>query len=119
LATVSAGCLVAFIWMHFPYPITARSELRRQLGETLYLLANYYSVVHHTIRMRLESTGGDPKDKHSPAAELEKARTKLHGKQLALHAQLQAHLSFIPLEFTFGGKFPREEYEGLVKDARR
>jgi hypothetical protein len=119
LATVVAGCTVAFIWMYFPYPITAGNTLRRELGETLYLLGNYYSVVHYTIRTRLESSGGDINDKHSPAVMLEKARVKLLGKQLALHAQLQGHLSFIPLEFTFGGKFPLDEYKALVKSARR
>ena len=92
--------------------------MRRQLGETIYLLGNYYSVVHHTIRMRLDGTGGDIKNKRSPAAELEKARLRLHGKQLTLHSQLQAHMGFIPLEFSFGGKFPLDEYRGLVKDVR-
>lgn len=92
--------------------------MRKQLGETVYLLGNYYSVVHHTVQMRLESTGGDINNKRSPAAELEKVRIKLHGKLLALQSQLQAHLSFIPLEFSFGGSFPLDEYKFLVKDVQ-
>ena len=89
------------------------------MGETLYLLGNYYSVVHYTIRARLDSSGGDPHDKKSPHALLERARTKLLGKLLAMDAELQGNLSFIPLEFTFGGKFPMHEYKGLVKSAAR
>ena len=113
------GCTIAFIWTFFPYPLTAGTSLRRQLGETLYLLGNYYSVVHYTIRTRLDSSGGDPHDKKSPHALLERVRTKLLGKLLAMDAELQGNLSFIPLEFTFGGKFPMQEYKGLVKSVAR
>ena len=40
LATVVGGCFVGFIWLYFPYPINARSELRKDLGASLYLLAS-------------------------------------------------------------------------------
>ena len=119
LAAVAGGCAVAAFWMFFPYPLSARSTLRQQLGESIYILGNYYSVVHFTIRMRLDSTGGDIKDKRSPAARLDKMRFGLHGKMLAFLAQLQAHLSFVPWEFSLGGKFPFEEYNALVNDVRR
>ena len=46
LACVAGGCFVAFIWTIFPYPLSDRSWLRKDLGSTLYLLANYYAVVH-------------------------------------------------------------------------
>lgn len=82
-------------------------------------MANYYSVVHHTIRTRLDSSGGDPRDKKSPSALLERARTRLLGKLLAMNTESHGHLSFIPLEFTFGGKFPLDEYKGLVKSVAR
>jgi hypothetical protein len=42
LATVAGGCLVAWIWSYIPYPITAKSVLRRQLGESIYLLASKF-----------------------------------------------------------------------------
>lgn len=29
LATVAAGCAISFIWVIFPYPITAKSQLRK------------------------------------------------------------------------------------------
>jgi hypothetical protein len=43
LATVTSGCFVAFIWTYFPYPLTAMSALRQQLGRSLYLLASQFS----------------------------------------------------------------------------
>ena len=44
LATVVAGLFVAWIFTIFPYPITEHSQLRKNLGSALYLLANYYSA---------------------------------------------------------------------------
>ena len=119
LAVVAGGCAVACFWLFFPYPLTARSTLRRQLGESLYILGNYWSVVHYTSRMRLDGTGGDASDKRSPAARLDKMRLSLHAKMMAFLSQFGAHLSFVPWEFTFGGKFPSKEYAGLVRDVQK
>ena len=64
--------------------------------------------------MRLSNTGGDPEDKKSPGQQLEKVRLKLLGKQVALLSQLRQHSAFIPFEFSFGGKFPKETYDRLI-----
>ncbi|TKA79513.1 hypothetical protein B0A55_02439 [Friedmanniomyces simplex] len=48
LATVCGGLFLAWIWTVFPYPITEHSMMRKNLGRSLYLLANYYSVMHET-----------------------------------------------------------------------
>lgn len=74
LATVLAGLFVAFIWTVFPYvwphdipswfsslttfasyPITESSELRRDVGKCLYLLANLHSVVGEGVRARVRN----------------------------------------------------------------
>ena len=47
VATVAGGLFLAWIWTIFPYPITEHSQLRQNLGSTLYLVANYYSVCNH------------------------------------------------------------------------
>lgn len=47
LATVVGGLFVAWIFTILPYPITEHSQLRKNLGSSLYLLANYYSVSEH------------------------------------------------------------------------
>ncbi|MCJ1401597.1 hypothetical protein MMC11_004813 [Xylographa trunciseda] len=118
LATVAGGCAVAFFWTFFPYPITARSTLRRQLGESLYLLANYYSCVHTTIRMRVEGTGGDREDKMSPCRRLEKARDQILAKELALFAQLRLNSASTTFEPKFGGKFPKGQYDTIIKETQ-
>ncbi|KAL8776179.1 MAG: hypothetical protein Q9194_003314 [Teloschistes cf. exilis] len=120
LACVAGGMFVAFIWTFFPYPLTARSQLRKDLGASLYLLANYYSCVHTTVRTRLHGTEGDPDDKHSVGRRLDKAREKVFTKEMALLAGLREHSNFTKWEPTFGGKFPRKHvlrYMGLISYA--
>lgn len=114
LACVAGGSLVAFIWTIFPYPLSDRSWLRKDLGSTLYLLANYYSVVHSTIHARMHDTEGDMDSKHSPGRQLEKVRRKIFGKLMMLLPSLRQHADWQKWELTIGGKFPRETYEAII-----
>ncbi|KAK9426885.1 hypothetical protein V1505DRAFT_133199 [Lipomyces doorenjongii] len=118
LATVAAGCLVAWIWSYIPYPITAKSVLRRRLGESIYLLANFYSVLHVTIKSRLEGTGGDPEDKNNPEKRLDKVRAKILAKQMGILAQLRQHSAFTEFEPTLGGKFPKAIYDSIIQEVQ-
>ena len=111
--------LVAFIWTFFPFPITARSQLREDLGVSLYLLANFYSVVHTTIGLRIKGTEGDMESKHSSGRKLQKVRRKIYAKELALVAGLRQHSAFTAWEPTFGGKFPKEQYDTIIQEVNR
>ncbi|KAK8241927.1 hypothetical protein HDK77DRAFT_393852 [Phyllosticta capitalensis] len=110
LATVCGGLAVAFLWTFFPYPISEHSELRSQLGGALYLLANYYSIVHETFRARVRGEEGDLKSKSSPGHKMQKQRLKVYSKQLLLLNNLRATAEFQKWELAIGGKFPRERY---------
>lgn len=107
LACVAGGSFVAFIWTIFPYPLTDRSWLRRDLGSTLYLLANYYSIIHSTVHARMHDTEGDLSLKSSPGRRLEKARHKILGKLLLLLPSLKQHADFQKFELSIGGEFPK------------
>ncbi|KAM0126869.1 hypothetical protein ACHAP3_009077 [Botrytis cinerea] len=115
LACVAGGSFVAFIWTFFPYPLTDRSWLRKDLGATLYLLANYYSTVHSTIHTRMHGREGDMTMKTSPGRRLEKARHRMFGKLLLLLPSLQQHAAWQKFEPTIGGKFPRETYGNIIQ----
>lgn len=114
LACVAGGSLVSFIWTIFPFPLSDRSWLRRDLGSTLYLLANYYSVIHSTIRSRVDDTEGDMESKTSPGRRLDKVRHKIFAKLLMLLPSLKQHADWQKWEVNIGGKFPRETYEGII-----
>lgn len=84
LACVAGGLLVAFFWVLFPYPITENAELRKDLGASLYMLANFYSIVHETVRSRVQGTEGNQKVKGTHAYHLEKARNTVFTKLMVL-----------------------------------
>ncbi|CAN8096925.1 unnamed protein product [Discula destructiva] len=119
LATVAAGCFIAFFWTIFPSPSTDRTWLRKDLSATLYLLANYSSVIHTTMRSGLTQELGDRTVKGSPAHSLLKVRRKLFGKLTLLLPSLQAHANFLKFEPDMGGKFPTEQYQDAIRRATR
>ena len=115
LGTVCAGLAVAFFWTYFPYPVTTHATLRKDLGHTLYLLANYYSCVHTTVNTRMKhGSCFDESKKSSPAFKLAKARAKCFAKLIVLLSKLREHSNFTKWEPTFGGRFPREKYDELI-----
>ncbi|CZS95803.1 uncharacterized protein RAG0_05328 [Rhynchosporium agropyri] len=114
LACVAGGSFVAFIWTIFPYPLSDRSWLRKDLGSTLYLLANYYSVVHSTIGARMHNTEGDMTLKAASGKQLEKARHKIFGKLMMLIPSLKQHADWQKWELSIGGKFPRKTYDAIT-----
>ena len=111
--------VVAFVWTFFPYPLTARSQLRQDLGVSLYLLANFYSIVHTTIGLRLKGAEGDMESKESPGRKLAKARGRVYVKELALLAGLRQHSAFTAWEPTFGGKFPKQQYDAIIQEVQK
>ena len=115
LVAVIAGLGVAFIWTYFPYPVTTHGTLRKDLGETLYLMANYYSCVHTTAHARL-SKGylANETKKGSPMYKLAKARRKVFSKIIVNLNKCREHSKFTKWEPTFGGKFPKETYDDLI-----
>ena len=93
--------------------------MRRDLAVTLYLLANYFSVINETLKSKLNGTGGDRNVKGTPAHQLAKHRTRLFGKLMLLLPSLKQHADFQRWEPTVGGRFPRDLYEDIILRASR
>ena len=110
LATVAGGLTLAWIWTIFPYPISEHSQIRQSLGKSLYLLANYYSVLHETVYIRLRGNEGDMSSKDSPGSKLDKARLAIYTKCNLLIAGLRAQAGFVKFDIPIGGRFPSEKY---------
>jgi len=111
--------LVAFFWTMFPSPlITDRSWIRRETSTSLYLLANYFSVVQETIRSKLsEKVDGEGADVGS--LRLQTARTAIFSKLAELFPAIEDHLKFQKWEPSIGGRFPRQAYEEILMRAKR
>ncbi|KAJ9293207.1 hypothetical protein DTO271G3_7930 [Paecilomyces variotii] len=114
LAVVAAGLLVAFIWTIFPYPISEHSALRQDLGNSLYLLANYYSLIHETVSARIRGDSEDLLSTTSSGRKLEKARNRVFSKQMLMLAGLRTHCEFLRWEVPIGGKFPKQHYDIII-----
>lgn len=119
VATVAGGCFVAFIWTIFPSPMTDRTWLRRDLSATLYLLANYFSVINSTMQSQFDDTGGNPNVRGTPASHLQSIRRKIFGKVMLLLPSMRQHADWQKWEPTIGGKFPRATYEDIIKRSTR
>lgn len=101
--------------MFFPFPISDHSALRQNLGEALYLSSKFYSIVHEQVMARIRDDDGDPTDASSPGHALAKARNKIFAKQMLLIQGIKSHSMLVKWEVPFGGKFPRKQYEEIIK----
>ena len=120
LACVSGGMFVAFIWTFIPYPLLSRSRLRKDLGSSLYLLANFYSIVHTTAALRVRGEDGDgAAAQGSSFKTLDRARRDVYTKVLALLAGLRQHSKDTVWEPSFGGKFPRAQYDEIIQECQK
>jgi hypothetical protein len=114
LATVIGGLSLGWLWTIFPYPVSEHAELRKSLGSALYLLANYYSVMHETVRARIRGLEDDPSIKGSVSQRLEKARRTIFGKSNLLLSGMRARTEFVKFDIPLGGKFPKKQYEVII-----
>lgn len=119
LATVAAGCAISFFWVVFPYPITAKSQLRRMLGRGLFVLAQFYSCMHTTIELWLNGELGNVQDAHSASNNLASARHKLFREEMMLLNALRMHSNFTTFEPAIGGKFPKPVYDTIIAETQR
>jgi len=99
--------------------MTDRTWLRRDLSATLYLIANYFSIVNSTLQAKLHDTEGDPHDPKSPAHQLVKLRHKVYGKVMMLLPSMSQHSYWERWEPTVGGKYPKEAYDDIILRSTR
>ncbi|KAL3476063.1 hypothetical protein BJX99DRAFT_146460 [Aspergillus californicus] len=114
LAVVTGGIAVAFFWTFFPYPISEHSVLRQNLGSSLYLLANYYSIIHETVTARMRGDEGELALKSAAGRRLLKARNKVFSKQMIMLSGLRTYSEFLKWEVPIGGRFPKEQYDRII-----
>lgn len=114
LATVTGGIAVAFFWTFFPYPISEHSVLRQSLGASLYLLANYYSLIHETVSARVRGEAGDMALKTSAGRRLLKSRNQVFSKQMLMLNNLRTYSEFLKWEVPIGGRFPKKQYDSII-----
>ncbi|SPO06235.1 uncharacterized protein DNG_08924 [Cephalotrichum gorgonifer] len=120
LAAILAGCAVSFFWVIFPYPITAKSTVPRLVGQSLFNLARFYSVMHATAQLWINGQqGAVGEGTSSPHTHLESVLRGSYKKQAVLLEGIRKHIHFATYEPPFGGKFPTSLYSGMVTSSQQ
>ncbi|KAF2758020.1 hypothetical protein EJ05DRAFT_438934 [Pseudovirgaria hyperparasitica] len=114
LATVSAGLLVAYIFTIFPFPVTERSELRKDVGTTLLFAAHHYAIIQETINARARGDDGDMGSKASPGRRLQKERMRILAKILVLIERMRGESEMTRWQLPIDGYFPKETYDKII-----
>ena len=114
VACVLWGTLASMFFTYLPYPITARGILRKDLAAVMHLIANYQTVVHHTLTARLEGTEGDMLDKRSQGSMLARRRRAIFNKVMVLNSSVKHSVYLQKYEPTLGGKFPVAIYTEIL-----
>ncbi|KAH8672385.1 hypothetical protein BGZ61DRAFT_105508 [Ilyonectria robusta] len=121
LAAVAVGCAVSFFWTIFPYPITAKSNVPRLAGGSLFNLARFYSAMHTAVDRWIHQD----QDQQGPRV-LGQEDDRLHGVLRDLYKQellalngLRMHNHFATYEPPIGGKFPSAIYAKLTAGMQR
>lgn len=113
VACVLWGTCVSIFFTYFPYPITARGILRRDMASIMQLLANYHAVVHSTIKTRLRGSEGDANDKHSRGRVLGHMRKAMFNKIMLFNSSVNHNVYLQKYEPTLGGRFPVAEFKDI------
>ncbi|RMZ47870.1 hypothetical protein CA14_008553 [Aspergillus flavus] len=119
LAAVAAGCAISFFWVIFPYPITAKSTLRKSVGRALFVLAKFYSCMHTTVELWLHGELSNGQDTRSASYKLETSGHKIFKEEMLLLNQLRTYSHFSTYEPPIGGKFPKETYDHIISEIQR
>lgn len=90
--------------------------MRRNVGSTLYMLANFYAVMNETVRLRLlEAESHDTLATESARRQLEKTRNKLFVKCQSLISTLRLQSTFEKWDINLGGQFPRQTFADIIE----
>ncbi|KPM44236.1 hypothetical protein AK830_g2328 [Neonectria ditissima] len=118
LAAVAVGCAVSFFWTIFPYPITAKSNVPRLAGASLFNIARFYSAMHTTVNSWIHGDQGAP-DLRNTDVHLRDILRDLYKQELLVLNSLRMHTHFATYEPPIGGKFPVAIYARLTTGMQR
>lgn len=120
LLAVFIGCVVSFIWVMLPSPITAKSKVPKLMGQGFFTLGRLYSAMHATINLWITSHQNPPGSEASytavtyPQEELRAIIRDLYKKQVRFLEALKMHSHFATYEPPVGGKFPAQIYGSMI-----
>ncbi|KAK7427593.1 hypothetical protein QQZ08_005868 [Neonectria magnoliae] len=118
LAAVAVGCAASFFWTIFPYPVTAKSNVPRLAGASLFNLARFYSAMHTTVESWIHR-GEGALERRLDDIHLRGILRDLYKQELLVLNSLRMHTHFATYEPPIGGKFPAAIYSRLTAGMQR
>ncbi|EED24191.1 conserved hypothetical protein [Talaromyces stipitatus ATCC 10500] len=119
ILAVGVACGLMIFWTIFPFTITAKHKMRRMLGESIFVLAEFYSATH--TNSALWFSGGLRDGLRDPQAllrQLERVIRRLFRKEMVLLDELREYSHFSKFEPAIGGKFPRRIYDDIILEVQ-
>ncbi|KAJ3540570.1 hypothetical protein NM208_g5008 [Fusarium decemcellulare] len=114
LACVVIGCAVSFLWVVFPYPITAKSKVPGLVGQSLFNLARFYSHVHNSSWGSIQENNDLSPIITGPDSPSRMILATLYRQQLHIFTSLRAHMDYAKYEPPIGGRFPLAIYNEMT-----
>lgn len=119
LAAVVVACGFMVFWTAFPWTNTAKHKMRRMLGHSIFVLAEFYSATHTNTALWLSRGLGDGlRDPQALQHRLDKVIGTLFRKEMTLLDELRTYSYFSKFEPAIGGKFPRKIYDDIISEVQ-
>lgn len=118
LLCVIIAVTISFFWTIFPSPVSARSQVRRCLGQGLFLLANFYGCMHQSVKLWINEQQGNMHDPSSVGRRLQALNKTLFSQQVALTTRSLSLIHWTSYEIPLGGKFPQQVYRSALSNVR-
>lgn len=119
LAAVAVACGFMVFWTAFPWTNTAKHKMRRMLGHSIFVLAEFYSATHTNSALWFSKGLGDGlQDPEGLLRQLEEVIGCLFRKEMRLLDELRTYSYFSKFEPTIGGKFPKKIYDDIISQVQ-
>lgn len=107
------GVVLAFIFTIFPFPVTSRDILRRDVAREFHLLSNIYAMSRSRLTLAVMTDGT------KESAGLRKVLGKEAFKCIAVQTRCLENLAYTSWEPSFQYKFPQKTYAELLSSLQR
>jgi hypothetical protein len=107
------GVLLAFVFTIFPFPVTSRSILRRDVAHQFHLLSHMYGLTQGRIGLLVRS------EAPARSAKLKDVMAKVGSKCIALQNHCRENLGYTEWEPSLETRFPAGTYAELLNSMQR
>lgn len=114
---ILAALAIAFIFTIFPYPMSTRTLIRKEVSSSLYMLARYYVNAIRIVRLRTQISDGEHHSRDAGIKRAQKHADRMLAQSLTTYDGLRKNLVFTVWEPSLRGRFPCATYGEIINCA--